>query len=165
MTLWHLFQRLDELREYILCVEELHACLSEIKLGRGLLGLREYVDEIYNEAGFSAMKQDMEKLTIKASEIRSITVGINVNDKLEATGLGLISVNDKPFKKSGIISGFSDAISSEDKLQKGNEWGAEIYIIILWKERRYIFQNAEKRRRGILRFGELPYRCSHQIRS
>ncbi len=128
VTLWHLFQRLDELREYILCVEELRACLSEIEIeSEGLLGLREYVDEIYNEAGFSEMKNDMEKLHIKASEIKSITVGINVNDRLEATGLGLISVNDKPFKKSGIISGFSDAISSEDRLQKGNEWSGDMH--------------------------------------
>ncbi len=128
ITLWHLFRRLDELREYILCVEELRACLSETKVeSEGLRGLREYVDELYNEAGFAGMKNDLEKLHIKASEIRSITVGINVNDRLEATGLGLISVNDKPFKKSGVISGFSDAISSGDRLNKGSEWSGDMH--------------------------------------
>lgn len=128
ITLWHLFRRLDELREYILCVEEMRACLTEINVeSDGLLGLREYVDQIYHEAGFSEMKNDLERLHVKASEVRSITVGINLNDRLEATGLGLISVNDKPFKKSGIVSGFSNAILSGDKLQEGNDWSGDMH--------------------------------------
>ncbi|MBO6108843.1 MAG: hypothetical protein J6P16_05510 [Eubacterium sp.] len=50
ITLWHLFQRLDELREYILCVEELRLCLMENPISsEGLLGLLDYVDEIYPE--------------------------------------------------------------------------------------------------------------------
>ena len=96
------------------------------------LGIKPREGRIYGEAGFAAMKKDLEKLHIRASEIKSITVGINVNDRLEATGLGLISVNDKPFKKSGILSGFSDAIASGDRLKKAMT-GAVTCIIIRQK--------------------------------
>ena len=36
------------------------------------------------------------------SQLKSITVGINLNDRFEADGIGLISVNSKYFTKSGI---------------------------------------------------------------
>ena len=158
ITLWHLFRRLDELREYILCVEEMRTCLSEINIeSDGLLGLREYVDEIYHEAGFSEMKNDLEKLHVKASEVRSITVGINLNDRLEATGLGLISVNDKPFKKSGIVSGFSNAIESHDRLQEGNEWSGDMHYYPSGKSGNDTLFRSLKKGAGVFSLQRTPF--------
>ena len=158
ITLWHLFRRLDDLREYILCVEEMRACLSETKVeSEGLRGLREYVDELYNEAGFAGMKRDLDGIHVRASEIRSITVGINVNDRLEATGLGLISVNDRPFKKSGMISGFSDAISSGDKLQKGNEWSGDMHFHPSSKSGNDTFFRSLKKGAGVFALQRTPF--------
>ena len=158
ITLWHLFRRLDELREYILCVEEMRACLSEISIeSDGLLGLREYVDQIYHEAGFSAMKDDLDKLHVRASEVRSITVGINLNDRLEATGLGLISVNDKPFKKSGIVSGFSNAMASGDRLQKGTEWSGDMHYYPSGKAGNDSFFRTLKKGAGVFSLQRTPF--------
>ena len=158
ITLWHLFRRLDELREYILCVEELRACLAETEVeSEGLRGLREYVDEIYHEAGFAGMKKDLEGIHVRASEIRSITVGINVNDRLEATGLGLISVNDKPFKKSGFISGFSDAVASGDRLQKGNEWSGDMHFYPSNKSGNDTFFRSLKKGAGVFCLQRTPF--------
>ena len=158
ITLWHLFRRLDELKEYILCVEEMRACLTETKVeSEGLRGLREYVDELYNEAGFAGMKRDLEGIHVRASEIRSITVGINVNDRLEATGLGLISVNDKPFKKSGMFSGFSDAISSGDRLQKGNDWSGDMHFHPSSKSGNDTFFRSLKKGAGVFALQRTPF--------
>lgn len=51
-------------------------------------------------------EKDISELKMDTSQLKSITVGINLNDRFEADGIGLISVNSKYFTKSGIIGNF-----------------------------------------------------------
>ena len=126
--IWHLLRRLDELNDYISCVEAMQECLTENAVeSDGLKGFAKYVDELYNDSCFGEMKEDITKLKIQASEVKSVTVGINVNERFEATGLGLISINNKQFKKSGIVSNFADALSSKQKMQDGTDWNGDMH--------------------------------------
>lgn len=126
---WHLMHRLDELDDYIKCVEDMKACLSEENIqSEGLLNFKSYIDELYNAACFAEMKKDIAELKANSSNIQSVTLGINVNERFEAVSMGLVSVNSKPFKKSGIVSNFADAISSKDKIQNGNEWNGDLHF-------------------------------------
>ncbi len=128
LGLWHLLHRLDELDEYIKCVEAMQECLSDAKLeSEGLIGFKNFIDELYHEACFAEMKKDIDELKNKSSSIQSVTLGVNVNDRFEAVSMGLISVNNKPFKKSGIISNFSDAVSSRNKIHNGTEWNGDMH--------------------------------------
>ncbi|MBO4878437.1 MAG: DNA mismatch repair protein [Ruminococcus sp.] len=125
---WHLMHRLDELNDYISCIEEMRDCLTKADIkSEGLIGFREYITELYNEALFAEMKKDIAELKKKSSSVQSVTLGINVNSRFEAISMGLISVNDKPFKKSGIVSNFADAIASGDQIQSGNEWDGDMH--------------------------------------
>ena len=56
------------------------------------------------------------------SQLKSITVGINLNDRFEADGIGLISVNSKYFTKSGILGNFYDHIASKDRINEDTVW-------------------------------------------
>lgn len=128
LGLWHLLHRLDELDEYIKCVEAMQECLSDAELeSEGLVGFKNFIDELYHEACFAEMKKDIDELKNKSSSIQSVTLGVNVNDRFEAISMGLISVNNKPFKKSGIISNFSDAVSSRNKIHNGTEWNGDMH--------------------------------------
>ena len=71
------------------------------------------------------MKADIAALKVHSSEVKSVTVGINVNDRFEAIGMGLVSINNKHFRKSGIVGNFADAISSKQKIQT-EQTGTEI---------------------------------------
>lgn len=123
MEIWHLLRRMDELSDHISCVESMQKCLSENEIeSDGLKGFKKYIDELYHDAGFAEMKADIEKLKDCSSEVKSVTIGINVNDKFEATEMGLISINNKQFKKSGIVSNFANALNSKQKIQDGTEW-------------------------------------------
>jgi len=125
--LWDLMHRLDEIRTYIRCVEELRECLSDSGItSKGLKDLKAYIDQLYNDANFAQMKKDIENLDTDASSIQSVTIGINVNSRFEAESLGLVSVNAKPFKKSGIVSNFADAVASKDKLNTNEEWDGDL---------------------------------------
>ena len=93
---WHLMHRLDELDDYIKCVEAMKECLSDNDIrSEGLISFRKYVDDLYNEACFAEMKKDITELKKKSSDIQSVTLGINVNDRFEAVSMGLVSVNSK----------------------------------------------------------------------
>ncbi len=128
MEIWHLLRRMDELGDYIACVEAIEGCLSEYEIeSDGLLGFKKYVDTLYHDANFGEMKKDIASLKTQTSEIKSVTVGINVNERFEATELGLISINNKYFKKSGIVSNFADAIGSKQKIQDGNDWDKNMH--------------------------------------
>lgn len=126
--LWDLMHRLDELVTYITCIEALRDCLADGRIkAKGLTDLRRYIDDLYEEGRFEAMKKDLAGLKTDASSIQSVTIGINVNSRFEAESLGLVSVNAKPFKKSGIVSSFADALSSGDKLNKTGEWEGDMH--------------------------------------
>ena len=121
--IWDLMHRLEEYHDYILTVEAIRECLSEKDLvSEGLIGLRDAVNRIYEEKGFEALRKDVEEMRIAASEIRSLTVGINLNDRFEAVSMGLVSVNAKPFKGSGLLKNFLSAVVPRDEIRKEADW-------------------------------------------
>ena len=127
LGIWYLLHRLDELDDYIKCVESMRDCLSDPNItSQGLITFREHINGIYEDSCFAQMRKDISELKLKASEIRSVTIGINVNDRFEATSMGLISVNNKSFKKSGIVGSFADAIASKSGIKEGNDWNGDM---------------------------------------
>lgn len=126
--IWQLLRRLDELNDYINCVEAMQECLTETPVeSEGLKGFRKYIDELYHDAGFGELKADIAELKIHSSEVKSVTVGINVNERFEATAMGLISINNKQFKKSGIVSNFADVLNSKKKIHEGTDWDGNMH--------------------------------------
>lgn len=122
-SVWELMHRLDEIGDYIECVDALYACLEKYELhSDGFAGLREYVKSIYSDNGFGELKEDISNLKFDTSEIKSITVGINLNERFEAEGVGLISVNSKYFTRGGVLSNFYDHIMTRDKINSEVQW-------------------------------------------
>ena len=134
-SLWHLLHRLDELSDYIKCVEAMRECLSDERItSEGLTNFRKYIETLYNDACFAEMKKDIIELKKKTYDIQSVTIGINVNERFEAVSMGLVSINNKPFKKSGIVSNFADAIASKNKIQSGTYWDGDMRYHLVEKE-------------------------------
>ena len=58
--IWDLLHRLDELNDYIKCVDALHTCLAASDIhSAGFLGLKAYVEKIYADNGFAELKKDI----------------------------------------------------------------------------------------------------------
>ena len=135
LGLWHLFHRLDELDSYIRTVETMRDCLSDERIrSEGLTALKNYITELYEDACFAEMKKDIAALKVKASDVQSVTLGVNVNERFEAVSIGLVSVNKKPFRKSGIVSNFADAIASRDKLSDTSDWDGDMHYQLIDKD-------------------------------
>lgn len=110
---WDLIHRLDEINDYIKSVEAIQSCLDGVELSaQGLLDLREYVQQIYTDSGFEELKKDISNLKATTDSLKSVTVGINLNDRFEAESIGLVSINDKPYTRSNIVGNFCDMLIS-----------------------------------------------------
>ena len=132
LGLSHLFRRLDDLDSYIKTVETLRDCLSDERIqSEGLIKLRDYISGLYEDACFSEMKKDIADLKLSASDVQSVTLGINVNERFEAVSIGLVSVNKKPFKKSGIVSNFADAIAAKGRIRETADWDGDLHYQLI----------------------------------
>ena len=121
--IWDLMHRLEEYHDYIITVEQIRECLAEKDLqSEGMLRLREAVETICRDNGFAALRRDVEEMRISASSIKSLTVGINLNDRFEAVTLGLVSVNARPFTRSGLLKNFLASVTPKDEIYPEADW-------------------------------------------
>lgn len=129
--LWELLHKLDEIDDYIQCVEAMQKCLSSADIkSEGLIGLREYIDKIYKDSYFAELKKDIEGVKMETSEVQSVTIGINLNQRFEAESIGLISVNKKQFKNSTILQNFSSAKG----IREDSDWNGDMHFRPIEKE-------------------------------
>ncbi len=124
--IWDLAHRLEEIKDYIDSIDAIYSCLSKADIkSDGLLALKEHIISLYNGNGFSELKEDIDDLRADTSNLKSVTVGINLNERFEACGIGIISINNKPFTKSGLVGRFIDKVSGKDHIKEGTEWDGE----------------------------------------
>ncbi|MCR5279309.1 MAG: DNA mismatch repair protein, partial [Lachnospiraceae bacterium] len=123
---WDLLHRLEEINDYIECIDRIYNCLSEANLNsEGLKALRDYVAALYNDNGFGELKEDIKALRADTRNLKSVTVGINLNERFEACGIGVISINNKPFTKSNLVSHFIDKVAGKDIIHDGTDWDGD----------------------------------------
>ncbi len=121
--IWTLMRRLKEVNDYILCIEKLADCLKSIELrSEGLCSLRDYVCKIQNDCAFAELKEDIAALHLETKKVKSVTLGVNLNENYEAESMGIISLNDRPFSKANVLSGFHQRIAKQNQIQQGNDW-------------------------------------------
>lgn len=121
--IWDLLHKLEEINDYISYVEAIYGCLKNAHIeSEGLNRLKDTLDEVYHDKGFDALKEDISRMKASTSDLKSVTVGVNLNERFEAVSIGLISVNNQFFTKSGLLKDFCDKISSKEGIKEGTEW-------------------------------------------
>ena len=58
--------------------------------------------------------------------MKSVTIGLNLNDRFEPVQAGLVSVNSKPFTKSNLLQHFAESLSRRDQIQQTDEWNGSM---------------------------------------
>ncbi|MBQ3696618.1 MAG: hypothetical protein II883_01695, partial [Spirochaetales bacterium] len=110
-------------RDYISYVEALQECLGDADLkSKGLNELKAHIAEIYDDNGFKELKEDIASLKATTSSLKSVTVGINLNERFEAKEIGLISINSKEFTRSTLLDHFGNLISRKDNIKADVSW-------------------------------------------
>ena len=119
-SLWSLVNRLREIDEYVSCITMIKDTLEHLAIqSEGMLTLKKIVTDIYKESGFPELKADIDQTLAKARMLRSITIGVNLDDMLRPKEFGVISLNDSLFAEAGLMRRFMKFTQREDDLHHG----------------------------------------------
>lgn len=110
-SIWQLVNRLRELEVYIDCITEIKETLQKFPVkSEGLKQLRDYVSSVYNDSGFKYLSEDIKELLTETDEIKSITLGVNLDSMFRPVEVGIMSINKERIEHSGIMKKFNKFI-------------------------------------------------------
>ena len=105
--IWQLINRLKELETYADCITGIQQAFRECNVKSvGLRKMEEYVSSVCESSGFEYLRSDIQNLLTETSRIRSITLGVNLDEMLCLVEVGILSINEDKFDHSGILDNF-----------------------------------------------------------
>ncbi len=119
-VLWSLINRLREIDTYVQCITDLKTTLETLDVrSSGMKELLQIVTDISRESGFDELKADIDETLEKAAKLKSITIGVNLDDLLRPKNAGIVSLNDTEFTNSGLMRRFMDFTKNKSELHSG----------------------------------------------
>ncbi len=97
---------MTEIELYITCVDILHKGMTEVKSGlRGTAFKRlcDCVIELAESDYYRELNQKLSELTRRVREIKSVTIGVNLDAQLRPAQAGVLSINAQPFKSGEVL--------------------------------------------------------------
>ena len=97
---------ITEIELYVSCIRELEEGLSGVKdriKSPAFLELCDFVSSITKSEYYSDLNKKLEALTSRVHEIKSITIGVNLDREFRPTSAGVISVNSEEFKSGKVL--------------------------------------------------------------
>lgn len=97
---------MTEIELYISCVDILHAGMKQVRdslHGTAFLRLCACVTELAESDYYRELNKKLEELTCRVREIKSVTVGVNLDAQLRPADAGVLSINSRPFKSGDTI--------------------------------------------------------------
>jgi DNA mismatch repair protein MutS len=96
--------RLGELDLYLQCVEGFSSTLEKTPIkSRGLQNFRSILKNIRSAEEYQSLKDELPRMREAIRRKRSLTVGINLNERLKPVEATILSLNDTSFKKMPFI--------------------------------------------------------------
>ncbi len=119
---WSLVNRLREVDEYVCCISLMRDILSDLDIkSEGMCTLRDLVKDISLESGFEELKADIDETMEKVRKLKSITIGVNLDDMLRPSSAGVVSLNDSEFRESGLMRRFMSFADRKSELHHGTD--------------------------------------------
>lgn len=95
--------------------ESLNACYPSIG-SRGIQKLYAIVSDIYKSDAFVALREGVSRLSMSVKDIKSVTIGINLDAALSPYESGLLAVHDSYFHSGDLISRFMRMEVKKDEM-------------------------------------------------
>jgi DNA mismatch repair ATPase MutS len=108
--------RVGQLESYVTCVQALHTVLTKPALrlrAAGWCALRDRVRAIVADETFQHLLRDLPALLEQVRGVRSVTIGVNLDDQLRPFEATLLAINRETF--SGATPSLLDAIFGRSK--------------------------------------------------
>jgi DNA mismatch repair protein MutS len=110
--------RIGELDLYVECLDALHAAFdlaSPPASAAGLRALRDAVAERRSGNAVEALRREIPPLKEGLRKRRSVTIGVNLDDRLRPVEAKLVSVHDRPFSETGLLTEFFRSFRSGEQ--------------------------------------------------
>lgn len=106
-TIYELLTRLKSLESYIYSVTKLKEVTEGVEFNsEGMKHFSDMIERIYNDSGFEELTKDMEIISKEISNVRSITIGVNLDQNFYPREAGITSLNSYWFEEQSIIKRF-----------------------------------------------------------
>ncbi|MBE6936631.1 MAG: hypothetical protein E7458_09115, partial [Ruminococcaceae bacterium] len=113
--LWFLFSRFRELEAYAACIRRIHELFQEVALSStAFLALRGQIAELIQSDVFRALEAFVKGFRLDVDQVKSITVGINLDASLNPESVALVSVNSQKYKSQTFISSVSNVFEKKE---------------------------------------------------
>ncbi len=97
---------ITEIELYVSCIETLRAGLSPIRnklSSEAFINLSDFIFELCESDFYRELNERLESLSQRVHEVKSITVGVNLDRDLRPSSAGVISINSEPFKSGKLL--------------------------------------------------------------
>lgn len=97
---------ITEIELYVSCIDQLAKGLSPLApalKSRGFRALASRIAELAESEYYRELNEALSRLSARIREVKSITVGVNLDAKLRPESAGVLSVNAEPFKSGELL--------------------------------------------------------------
>ncbi|MBE6547492.1 MAG: hypothetical protein E7667_01245 [Ruminococcaceae bacterium] len=97
---------ITEIELYISCIDILNSGLSQVKdnvKSQAFKILTQRITELAESEYYAELNRKLSELTRRVREIKSVTVGVNLDSQLRPTGAGVLAVNSEAFKSGDAL--------------------------------------------------------------
>ncbi len=97
---------ITEIELYVSCLDTLHRGLSSVRgglSGPAFTGLCDFVTELCESEYYVELNKKLTALTSRVNEVRSITVGVNLDREFRPESAAVISLNSERFKSGKVL--------------------------------------------------------------
>ena len=106
-SIWELMDRLRTLEQYCQAVSKIQELLKAHSFqSEGMQKFSAFINEIYQNSGFSELSEDIRILSDDIMGIKSMTLGINFNSEFAPAEIGIVSLNSYEFREKGFLEKF-----------------------------------------------------------
>ena len=99
-------ESITEIELYISCIETLHEGLSSIRdrlSSRSFITLADRIAELAESDYYRDLNAKLSELTNRVREIKSVTIGVNLDSQLRPSSAGVLSINPESFRSGDVI--------------------------------------------------------------
>ncbi len=121
--IWQLINRLQELDVYVNCITGINESLTENAIqSEGLKRMQQFVSSVYSESGFENLNEDIKGLMNELGKIQSVSLGVNLDNRMRPVEVGIVSLNDAKFSKPKFLNKFLDFASKKSEIHGGTSF-------------------------------------------
>ena len=97
---------ITEIELYISSIDTLHEGLSAVRSnlhGKALTSLADRIAELAESDYYTELNEKLSELTNRVREIKSVTIGVNLDAQLRPAEAGVMSINSQQFKSGDVL--------------------------------------------------------------